>query len=116
MLRTEKRAAGLEELRDIEAVRAALERAGPPKGFAANLEKRRAILQRLLDEQPALVERYPGKWVAMGLDGVLAVGDSFGQVVAEIEGADEAQVEYIDPNPRPVMTPLGLLPPRSMTT
>ena len=116
MVQTEKRTADFEELRDIEVVKAALKRAGTPRGFGVNLEKRRRIFQRLLDEQPILTEKHPGKWVAMGLDGVLAVGDSFDQVSAEIEGADDAQVEYIYPSPQSAMTPLRLLSPRSSAT
>ena len=54
-------------------------------------------------ERDSLVERHPGKWVAMGKDGVVSVGDSIEEVlsVADAENASrpEMVIEYLVPNP-----------------
>ena len=108
-----------DQLTDDEAreyVRAALKRSGPPKNLIAKAENRRKVLERLLDEQDALTHKYPRKWAVMGEDGLIVVSDSFDEAVTEIKGRgisrDDVQVEYLDPNPQPMMTPHHLLPQR----
>ncbi len=60
-------------------------------------------VKRLWPERDTLVQRYPGKWVAMGKDGVVHVGDSMEEVLsaADIRPDDisETVIEYLDPNP-----------------
>ncbi len=60
-------------------------------------------VKRMWAERDSLVERHPGKWVAMGKDGVVSVGDSIEEVlsVADAENASrpEMVIEYLDPNP-----------------
>ena len=60
-------------------------------------------VNRLWSERGSLTEKHPNKWVSMGKDGVVSVGDSIEEVVAatEIKGVSTADVvvEYLDPNP-----------------
>ena len=63
----------------------------------------RKAVNRLWAERELLTEKYPNKWVSMGKDGVVSVGDSIEKVVAatEIKGISTADVivEYLDPEP-----------------
>ena len=63
----------------------------------------RKAVNRLWDEQDSLVEQYPHKWISMGKDGVVAVGDSIEEVVAATEKSNvstaDVIVEYLDPEP-----------------
>ena len=63
----------------------------------------RKAVNRLWDEQDSLVEQYPHKWVSMGKDGVVAIGDSIEEVVAATEESNvstaDVIVEYLDPEP-----------------
>ena len=63
----------------------------------------RKAVKRLWDEQDSLVEQHPHKWVSMGKDGVVSIGDSIEEVVSatEAKGVSTADVivEYLDPNP-----------------
>ena len=61
------------------------------------------ILDRMSRERVTLTEKHPGKWVVMGEDGIVALGDSLGQVVDEahrrgLRGSDLA-IEFLDPDP-----------------
>ena len=60
-------------------------------------------VKRMWAERDSLVERHPGKWVAMGKGGVVSVGDSIEEVLsvadAENAGRPELVVEHLDPNP-----------------
>ena len=61
------------------------------------------VIIRLDQEHAGLMEKYPDKWVAMGKDGVIAVGDSMEEVFAEVESAglsgSEFEVEFLDSEP-----------------
>ena len=61
------------------------------------------IVIRMDKEHASLMEKHPDKWVAMGKDGVLAVGDSMEDVFAEVESAglngSEFEVEFLDSDP-----------------
>ena len=63
----------------------------------------RKAVNRLWTEHYSLVEQYPRKWVSMGKDGVVAVGDSIEEVVAATKGKGvstaDVIVEYLDPEP-----------------
>ena len=54
-------------------------------------------------QRPALVEKYPGKWVAVGMNGVLAVGDSEKKVLQAVENqgvrGSDVLVEFMDTDP-----------------
>ena len=47
----------------------------------------RKAVRRLWDEEDSLVEQHPYKWISMGKDGVVAIGDSIEEVVAATKKA-----------------------------
>ena len=55
---------------------------------------------RFIEIRAQLTEEHPNKWIAMGKDGVIAVGDSIEEVVAvtRAKGINTADVtiEYLD--------------------
>ena len=63
----------------------------------------RKAVGRLWSERDSLIEEHPERWVSMGKDGVVSVGDSIEEVVAatEAQGISTADVvvEYLDPEP-----------------
>ena len=67
----------------------------------------RKAVKRLWNERDALVEKHPNRWVAMGKDGVVSIGDSIEEVVSatETKGVNTADVivEYLDPDPEPLI-------------
>ena len=62
----------------------------------------RKAVRWLWDEQDLLIEQHPYKWISMGRDGAVSIGDSIEEVVAatEAKGVSTADViiEYLDPN------------------
>ena len=90
-------------LNDEAYVRAVIEELGGVRELAAGMREYREIVARMRAERAALTERYPDRWVAMGRDGVIAVGDSMDQVLDEVEsrglcGGDVA-IEFLDTTP-----------------
>ena len=63
----------------------------------------RKAVKRLWDGRDSLIERHPNKWISMGKDGVLSVGDSIEEVVSDSEakGVSTADVivELLNPEP-----------------
>ena len=63
----------------------------------------RKAVKRLWIERELLIENHPERWVSMGKDGVVSIGDSIEEVVSatEAKGVSTADVivEYLDPNP-----------------
>ena len=63
----------------------------------------RKAVSRLWIERELLIEKHPERWVSMGKDGVVSIGDSIEEVVSatEAKGVSTADVivEYLDPNP-----------------
>lgn len=95
--------AGKPDLNDEAYVRAVIEELGGVRELAAGMREYREIVARMRAERAALTERYPDRWIAMGLDGVIVVGDSMDQVLDEVEsrglcGGDVA-VEFLDTTP-----------------
>ena len=68
-----------------------------------DLDEFHELRARMVEEHGRLIEKYPGKWVAMGKDGVLAVGESKREVLDEIENRgirrSAAVVEFMDTAP-----------------
>lgn len=58
---------------------------GGPRAILDDLGDFRQLVDRLWEERSELMERYPDKWVAVGLDGVVAVGNSMSAVLDEVE-------------------------------
>ena len=61
------------------------------------------VILRMDKEYDSLIKNHPDKWVAVGKDGVLAVGDSMEDVFAEVESAglsgSEFEVAFLDSEP-----------------
>lgn len=80
----------LAELGGVEALR------DDPNDF-------RKAVNRLWIERDALIEKHPNRWVSMGKEGVVSIGDSIEEVVSatETRGISTADVvvEYLDPDP-----------------
>ena len=55
------------------------------------------------EERDSLIELHPNKWVSMGKDGVVSIGESIEEIVSatEAKGVSTADVivELIDPEP-----------------
>ena len=68
-----------------------------------DLDEFHKLRARMREEHSYLMEKYPDKWVAMGKDGVLAVGESKSEVFDEIETRgihrSAALVEFVDTDP-----------------
>ena len=76
---------------------------GGTKALMDEMDQYHGIVVRMRKERPSLVESHPNKWVAMGREGVLAIGDSMDEVLREIEvrglhGADGV-IEFLDTDP-----------------
>ena len=61
------------------------------------------LVDRLWTERDALREKHPDRWVAVGRDGLVAVGDTLRAVFDEVEGLGLARrdvvVDHLDTNP-----------------
>ena len=80
-----------------------IEGMGGVSALIDDLDEFHELRARMSEEHCRLIEKYPGKWVAMGKDGVLAVGESKGEVFDEIETRgirrSAAVVEFVDTDP-----------------
>ena len=63
----------------------------------------RKAVNRLRTERDLLTEKHPERWVSMGKDGGMSIGDSIEEVVTATEAkgvnTSDVIVEYLDPNP-----------------
>lgn len=50
---------------------------------------------RMRRERPTLMNDHPNNWVAMGPDGVLAIGHSFDSVLEELDSRGESESEFV---------------------
>ncbi len=93
----------MDKLRDEAYVKTVIEELGGAQELAAGMREYHEIVVRMRTEQAELIKEHPDKWVAMGGDGVLAVGDSMKEVLEEVErqGVDsgETVVEFLDTSP-----------------
>ena len=87
----------MDKLRDETYVKTVIQK------LAEGMREYHKIVVRMRLEQPELIRKYPDKWVAMGRDGILAIGDSMDEVLEEVErqGVDsgETVVEFLDTSP-----------------
>ena len=76
---------------------------GGAEALRADPNHFRKAVERLWDERDSLIELHPNKWVSMGKDGVVSIGDSIEDVVSatEAKGVSTADVivELLDPEP-----------------
>ena len=88
---------------DKDYVKEVIEGLGGAKVLMDEMDEYHEIVARMRKERPNLVEKHPDKWVAMGREGVIAVGDSMDEVLKEVEarglhGADVV-IEFLDTDP-----------------
>ena len=76
---------------------------GGVEAFREDPNDFRKAVKRLWGERDSLIEKHPNKWVSMGKDGVVSIGDSIEEVVSATKAEDvstaDVIVEYLDPNP-----------------
>ena len=64
------------------------------------------VVLRMDRDRAALTEQYPYKWVAVGKDGLLEVGDSLQEVNEAVKARgmknSEYVLHYLDPDPPPI--------------
>ena len=69
---------------DKDCVKEVIEGLGGAKALMDEMGEYHQIVARMKKERLRLVERHPDKWVAMGKEGVIAVGDSMDEVLREV--------------------------------
>ena len=93
----------IEKLKDEEYVREIVEGLGGAKAIVDGLREYGLIVERMWAERAALTEAHPNQWVAMGKDGVVAIGDSIDAVIEDaaakgLRGSDLV-IEFLDTDP-----------------
>ena len=82
---------------------AMIEEMGGAHSLIDDLAEFRQLRIRMSAEHAALIEQYPNRWVAVGLDGLIAAGDSEDEVLEAIDekGIPRSDVvlEYLDTDP-----------------
>lgn len=91
------------QLMNDNYVREVIERLGGVNALLDDMHEFHEIVKRMDDERACLTEKHPDRWVAMGSQGVLAIGDSMEEVLAQVErqglrGADVV-IELLDTDP-----------------
>ena len=80
-----------------------IEEMGGARALVEGLREYHEIVVRMRRERVALMEEHPNRWVAMGKNGVLAVGDSMDAVLDEVEGrgirSGDIVIEFLDTDP-----------------
>ncbi len=88
---------------DKDYVKGIIEGLGGAKALIDEMDDYHQIVACMSKERPSLVERHPDKWVAMGKEGVIAVGDSMDEVLREVEGRGlhgaDVVIEFLDTDP-----------------
>ena len=76
---------------------------GGAKALMHEMDEYQGIILRMRKERPRLASIHPDKWVAMGREGLLAVGDSADQVLAQVEAkgvrGGDVVIEFMDTDP-----------------
>ena len=93
----------MEQLRDEEYVRGIIEDLGGVQSLVAGMQEYHQIVVRMQHERASLMKGHPDQWVAMGRDGVVAIGDSIDEVIEEAEAqglrGSDLVIEFLDTNP-----------------
>ena len=91
------------ELWGEDYVMALVESMGGAQKIVDEMREYEKIADRMLSEWDSLMEKYPDKWVAMGKEGLVSVGDSMEEVIEDVEsqGVPEKDVviEFLDTDP-----------------
>ena len=96
-------ASGLEKLQDENYVKEIIEDLGGVQSLVAGMQEYHEIVVRMRNERASLMKAHPNRWVAMGREGVVAIGDSMDAVIedAEAQGlwGSDLVIEFLDTNP-----------------
>ena len=88
---------------DEHEVKRMISELGGTKALMQEMDEYQEVVHRMRKERPRLVSSYPDKWVAMGREGLLAVGDSMDQVLAQVEAqgvrGNDVVIEFMDTDP-----------------
>ncbi len=93
----------MEDLKDEKYVTEIVEGLGGAKAIVAGMQEYHEIVVRMRNERASLMEEHPNRWVAMGKDGVVAIGDSIDSVIEDanaqgLRGSDRV-IELLDTDP-----------------
>jgi hypothetical protein len=93
----------IEKLKDEEYVREIVEGLGGAKAIVEGIREYHKIVVRMRNERASLMEEHPNRWVAMGREGVVAIGDSIDAVIEDakaqgLQGSDLV-IEFLDTDP-----------------
>ena len=87
----------------IDQACAMIEEMGGARSLLDDLTEFRQLRIRMSEEHSGLFEQYPDRWVAVGFDGLVAVGDSEDEVFEKIDdkgiSRSHVVVEYLDTDP-----------------
>ena len=88
---------------DIQAIADQyIESVGGLEGFKGMMEDFKAVCRRFSRDKASLMARYPRRWVAIDIDGLVLVGDSMEEVFAACKARGLAKgdvlVEYMNPD------------------
>ena len=93
----------MQDLRNESYIKTLVENLGGAQALVNGIREYRQIVARMWSERAYLMEKYPDRWIAMGKDGVLAVGDSMDDVLEEVESqgyrGSEVVIEFLDTDP-----------------
>ena len=93
---------GPRSLSDAAFLMELVEEMGGAGAILDDLCEFREIVDRLWEDRGELMERYPDRWVAVGREGAVAVGDTLRAVLDEVERLGIARrdvvVDHLDPN------------------
>ena len=82
---------------------AMIEEMGGAHNLIDDLAEFRQLRIRMSEQHTALIEQYPDQWVAVGLNGLLAVGESQDEVLQTLDDRgiprSDVVVEYLDTDP-----------------
>jgi hypothetical protein len=80
-----------------------IERLGGWEAVLKRMAEFEKVTSRMFSEEDELTQKYPYKWVAVGKDGLLEVGDTMEEVFAAVEARGlknpEFVVRFLDPDP-----------------
>ena len=87
----------------IEDSLAMIEARGGVPAMIERMDEFHESVNRMMTQRAELMREHPDKWVAMGKDGVLSIGESLEQVLEEVEGrrkrGAQVLIEFLDTDP-----------------
>ena len=86
--------------RDIQPY---IEQAGGLKAINESMEADEQVMRHFWENEDYYLEKYPGKWIVVTLDGAAVVGDDLEEVVKEAHRifapGDAYHIEFMNPEP-----------------